>query len=164
MEARMTDTREKSYLTNPPPRRADELVPSDARESVVLGYPRALMTYNMEQFESIWHDDAVHENAFLPEGALPAFVGRTQIVNHYRAAFQKRQNVVFTIKTLHRTAAPDCFIMEFRQTSFVPESGANYDQHYIGVFYLREEKIFHLRLYADPLAAQRALSTLLSKH
>jgi len=164
MENRVTASNERSDLTNPAPRRADEVVPSDARESVVLGYPRALMTYNMEQFESIWHENAVHENAFLPEGALPAFVGRTQIVNHYRAAFQKRQNVVFTIKTVHHTAVPDCLIMEFRQTSFVPESGANYDQHYVGVFYLREEKIFHLRLYADPLAAQRALSTLLSKY
>jgi uncharacterized protein len=145
------------------PQRADAIVPANENERAVLGFHTALMANDMERFDAIWTDDAVHEIPFRVEGVVPALIGRKQIVEDYRRMFRNRRDMVFTIKSLHQSTDPDCIIVEFRGVSFVTETGALYDQNYIGVFHLKGGKICLMRIYCDPLVSERALSGMMAR-
>jgi len=48
--------------------RADEISPRDADEALMLSYFTLLMQRDLVGFEALWHDDAVQDIPFLPEG------------------------------------------------------------------------------------------------
>lgn len=69
---------------------------------------------------------------------------------------QTRKGHRFVIHALHRTADPDCIIVEAGGRSEVPETGRIYDQRYVMIFRLREGRIAAIREYFNPLVFQKA--------
>jgi len=139
-----------------------EIRPQDQDEALVLGYFINMKNKDWEAFAALWHDDAVQQALFRPDGLddfIPdAFVGRQQIVEHYKKALQNRREHDFWIDALHRTTDPECFIVECRGRSIVGENGRLYENKYVFVFKLREGKLVHLKEYADPLPIMRAFT------
>ncbi|MCV0394877.1 MAG: nuclear transport factor 2 family protein [Rhizobiaceae bacterium] len=142
--------------------RADEWTPGDATEAVVLAYFTLLMQRDLDGFEALWHEDAVQEIPFLPEGfgafVTPCFEGCGAIMAHYRAAFANRRDHVFSISAVHRVAEAETVIVEAQARSLVGETGRIYENRYVCVFELRDGRIERLREYVDPLAFTRAFA------
>jgi uncharacterized protein len=138
-------------------RRADEIVPRNDTEAAVLGYHTTLMAGNLDGFAGLWAEDAVHESPYHPG---KAFRGR-EIAADYRHMFANRRDMVFTIRELYQTVDPDCVVVEFNGRSTIGETGSSYVNDYVGVFRIRSGRIAHLRLYANPKAAEAAIGSLL---
>ena len=140
--------------------RADEITPRDADEALVLSYFTLLMKRDLDGFESLWHDDAVQDIPFLPEGfgkfVTSAFTGKTEIMAHYRPAFANRRDHVFWIDETYRTDQPGCLIVEAHARSLVGETGKVYENRYVCVFQVRAGKLARLREYVNPLAFMKA--------
>ncbi|MGV6871925.1 nuclear transport factor 2 family protein [Pseudochelatococcus sp. B33] len=103
----------------------------------------------------------MQEHPWRFEGLTAALVGRDEIVDDYRRMFAGREDMVFTIKEIHRTADPDCIIVEFNGRSRVTETGGIYDQNYIAVFRLRDGKIWLNKFHFNPLVTKRAFDGVL---
>ncbi len=142
--------------------RADEVEPGNADEAVVLRYFTLLMQRDMENFAALWHEDAVQDIPFLPEGfgnfVTGAFHGRAAIMDHYRAAFANRREHVFWIDEIHRTARPGCIIIEAHARSLVGETGRIYENSYVCIFQVRGGRLARLKEYVNPLAFMKAFA------
>lgn len=141
-------------------RRADELVAADADEALALSYLTTLMRRDLAAFEALWHEDAVQEIPFRPEGFgrfVPATMeGRAGIMAHYRVAFANRRDHVFWIDALHRTTTPGVVIVEAHARSLVGETAQVYENCYVCIFEARGGKLARLKEYVNPLAFMKA--------
>lgn len=142
--------------------RADALAPANAVEAVVLAYFQRLMLRDMDGFEALWHEDAVQDIPFVPEGFgafVPSrFSGRQGIMDHYRVAFQNRRDHVFWIDAIHHTLQPGCVIVEAHARSLVGETGRVYENSYVCIFQVREGRLQSLKEYVNPLAFMKAFA------
>lgn len=141
-------------------KRADEMDPATADEAVAISYFTLLMRQDMEGFADLWHEDAVQDIPFLPEGfgnfVTDAFVGRKGIMDHYLAAFKNRRDHVFWIDEIHRTGKPGCIIVEAHARSLIGETGQVYENSYVCIFQVRDGKLERLKEYINPLAFMKA--------
>jgi ketosteroid isomerase-like protein len=140
--------------------RVDEITPRDADEAVVLSYFTLLMRRDLEGFDALWHEDAVQDIPFLPEGfgkfVTSAFTGKAEIMAHYRAAFAKRRDHVFWIDEIYRTDKSGCLVVEAHARSLVGETGKVYENNYVCIFQVRDGKLARLKEYVNPLAFMKA--------
>jgi ketosteroid isomerase-like protein len=140
--------------------RADEIQPRDADEAVMLAYFTLLMKRDLDGFEALWHEDAVQDIPFLPEGfgkfVTSALTGRAEIMAHYRAAFANRRDHVFWIDETYGTGKPGCLIVEAHARSLVGETGKVYENSYVCIFEVRAGKLARLKEYVNPLAFMKA--------
>lgn len=143
-------------------RRADEIEPATADEAVVLAYFQLLMRRDMQGFEALWHEDAVQDIPFVPEGfgafVTSQFTGRQGIMDHYLVAFRNRRDHVFWIDDIHHTQRPGCVIIEAHARSLVGETGQVYENSYVCIFQVREGKLQSLKEYVNPLAFMKAFA------
>lgn len=141
-------------------KRADDIVASSADEAVVLAYFTLLMKRDMDGFAALWHEDAVQEIPFLPEGfgkfVTGAFAGRQEIMEHYLVAFANRRDHVFWIDEIYRTDRPGRLIVEAHARSLVGETGQVYENSYVCIFQVQGGKLARLKEYVNPLAFMRA--------
>lgn len=124
---------------------------------VAFGFHRTLEAGDFDAFEALFTPDAVNELPFHSPVSPPAFHGAKAIADDYRAMISKRKDLEFTIHSV--TTAPESsrVVLEFSGRSIIGETGALYEQDYVGVFTIDGSQIARLRLYADPLRAQKAL-------
>ncbi|MBP0590466.1 nuclear transport factor 2 family protein [Paraburkholderia sp. LEh10] len=138
--------------------RADVVIARTPAEACVLRFYTLLMKKQFDEWGSLFAEDAVQENVFMP--ALPGleaqFKGRDRIVFHYRTVLSNRIDHVFTIDGIHECNGGSIVIVEARGVSTVPETGRLYDQQYVMVFTLANGRIAGLREYMNPLVFQKA--------
>lgn len=142
--------------------RADEIVPGSADEAVALSYFTLLMRRDLEGFADIWHEDAVQDIPFPPEGfgkfVTTKFADKSAIMDHYRVAFANRKDHVFWIDEIYKTDRPGHVIIEARARSVVGETGKVYENNYVCVFVVRGGKLSLLKEYANPLHFMNAFA------
>jgi len=148
--------------------RADELKPKNNNEMIVLSYFTLLMQRKMEAFANLWHDDAIQDIPFLPEGfgkfVTDSFTGKEEIMAHYIAAFKNRRDHIFWIDAIHHTTDPDCLIIEARARSLVGETQKVYENRYVCIFRVRDGKLASLCEYVNPLAFMKAFAGGFDQH
>lgn len=125
--------------------------------TVSLGFHRTLEAGDFDAFEALFLADAVNELPFHSPVSPPAFHGAKAIADDYRAMISKRRDLEFTIHSVTTAEAAHRVVLEFSGRSIIGETGALYEQDYVGVFTIEGSRISRLRLYADPLRAQKAL-------
>jgi ketosteroid isomerase-like protein len=130
---------------------------ASADVEVALGYHRTLEAGDFDAFEALFTTDAVNELPFHSPVSPEKFVGAEAIAADYRKMISKRKDLEFTIHTVTTDAAHNRVILEFSGRSIIGETGALYEQDYVGVFTISGSQISRLRLYADPQRAAKAL-------
>ncbi|WP_167042209.1 nuclear transport factor 2 family protein [Salinibacterium sp. ZJ454] len=128
-----------------------------AQVEVALGFHRTLEAGDFDAFEALFTPDAVNELPFHSPVSPAEFVGAEAIAADYRKMISKRRDLQFTIHTVTTDASTNRVILEFSGRSIIGETGALYEQDYVGVFTIEESRISRLRLYADPQRAAKAL-------
>lgn len=143
---------------------ADEIEPRDRAEALSLGYFTGMMRRDLQGFTDLWHDDAVIHIPFRPNDLgfpMPeALVGKPGIVEQYAKQMQNRRDHVFWISALHRTEDPDCVIVEASARSIVGETGGIYENAYVYVFNIKDDRLFVVREYCNPIKVAHALRVL----
>jgi ketosteroid isomerase-like protein len=140
--------------------RADECIPRDADEALVLSYFTTLMQRDLDAFEALWQEDAEQVIPFLPEG-FGRFVpdtmsGRDALMAHYRVAFENRREHVFWIDAIHAMREPGSIVVEAHARSLVGETGRVYENRYVCFFEIRNGRLARLKEYVNPLAFMKA--------
>jgi ketosteroid isomerase-like protein len=133
--------------------------PAGAGEQVeiALGFHRTLEAGDFDAFEALFTSDAVNELPFHSPVSPAEFVGAQAIADDYRKMISKRRDLEFTIHSVTSAPAENRAVLEFSGRSIIGETGAVYEQDYVGVFTIAGTKISRLRLYADPQRAAKAL-------
>jgi ketosteroid isomerase-like protein len=138
---------------------AHEVEPRNDAEALALTFFTALVKKDWDAFGAIWHEDAVNEIPFTPEGlgrfVTSAFVGKQAIMDHYTVALKNRRDHEFFIDAVHQTADPNCVIIEAHARSVIGETGRVYENIYASFFEIRDGKVITLREYVNPLAVMR---------
>lgn len=130
---------------------------AEPQVEIALGFHRTLEAHDFDAFEALFTPDAVNELPFHSPVSPAEFVGAAAIAADYRKMISKRRDLEFTIKTVTADAAANRVILEFSGRSIIGETGALYEQDYVGVFTIDGARISRLRLYADPQRAAKAL-------
>jgi ketosteroid isomerase-like protein len=134
--------------------------PADAtaQVEVALRFHRSLEAGDFDAFEALFTNDAVNELPFHSPVSPAEFVGAQAIAADYRRMISKRRDLEFTIHSVTTDEAANRVVLEFSGRSIIGETGALYEQDYVGVFTIDGTRISRLRLYADPQRAARALA------
>ncbi|MDR5699131.1 nuclear transport factor 2 family protein [Agromyces aerolatus] len=134
-------------------------VPAEVEPQVeiALGFHRTLEAGDFDAFEALFTTDAVNELPFHSPVSPAQFVGAAAIAADYRKMISKRRELEFTIHTVTTDAAANRVVLEFSGRSIIGETGALYEQDYVGVFTIDGTQVSLLRLYADPQRAAKAL-------
>lgn len=128
-----------------------------AEVEVALGFHRTLEAGDFDAFEALFTTDAVNELPFHSEVSPAQFVGAKTIADDYRKMISKRKDLEFTIHSVTTDVDAHRVILEFSGRSIIGETGALYEQDYVGVFTIDGTRVSVLRLYADPNRAAKAL-------
>lgn len=141
--------------------RADEIEPRTEIEALGLGYFVKMMQRDIDGFAALWHEDAVINIPFRPEGlgmAIPdALVGKATIVEQYAKQMKNRRDHVFWISAMHLTTDPNCVIAEASARSIVGETGGVYENAYVMVFRAKDGLLIDLNEYVNPIKVANAL-------
>ncbi|WP_173922431.1 nuclear transport factor 2 family protein [Agromyces sp. Marseille-P2726] len=124
---------------------------------MALGFHRTLEAGDFDAFEALFTTDAINELPFHSPVSPAEFVGAKAIADDYRKMISNRRDLEFTIHTVTTDSSADRVILEFSGRSIIGETGALYEQDYVGVFTIEGSQISRLRLYADPQRAAKAL-------
>jgi ketosteroid isomerase-like protein len=127
---------------------------------VALGFHRTLEAGDFDAFEALFTTDAVNELPFHSAVSPAEFVGAEAIAADYRKMISNRRDLEFTIHSITADASANRVILEFSGKSIIGETGALYQQDYVGVFTIEGSHISRLRLYADPQRAAKALGAI----
>ena len=136
------------------PARAGEQV------EVALGFHRTLEAGDLDAFQALFTSDAVNELPYHSPVSPPKFVGAEAIAADYRNMMSNRRDLQFTIHTVTTEPRDNRVVLEFSGRSIIGETGALYEQDYVGVFTIEGTRISRLRLYADPQRAAKALAAI----
>jgi len=136
------------------PARAGEQV------EVALGFHRTLESGDLDAFQALFTPDAVNELPYHSPVSPAKFVGAEAIAADYRNMMANRRDLQFTIHTVTTEPRDNRVVLEFSGRSIIGETGALYEQDYVGVFTIDGTRISRLRLYADPQRAAKALAAI----
>ncbi|MEM7392659.1 MAG: nuclear transport factor 2 family protein, partial [Verrucomicrobiota bacterium] len=106
---------------------------------------------NMEQFASVWADDAVQDMPYAPKGFPGRVIGKEHILKHYAAWPENAGKADFTSQlTFYPMMDPEMVFAEFEgQVDIIPTK-RKYEQQYGGLFHVKNGKITLFREYFNP--------------
>lgn len=126
---------------------------------VVLDFLTGLEVKDMARVNDVWAEDAVQDMPYAPDGFPKRVVGKQALIRQYAAWPQNSGKAHFTDGIVfYPTRDPSIVIAEFHGLSEIVPTGRIYDQHYIGVFHVEDDKITLFREYFDPAALSYAFA------
>ena len=139
-------------LSATPPGRAS----SEARSVAVA---RALLlgleALDIDAALTNFADDGVQEMPFAPEGFPSRLDGKDALYRQYSGLPDAYDSMQFEIRTAHALDDPQWAVLEYHGT-IRQMNGESYDNDYIGVFQVIDDKIVLFREYFNPIVLQRA--------
>ncbi|MGM7775803.1 nuclear transport factor 2 family protein [Arthrobacter sp. KNU-44] len=134
--------------------------PAQAGEQIeaALGFHRTLEAGDFDAFEALFAPDALYELPYHSPVSPAEFAGAAAIAADYRKMISNRRDLQFTIHSVTTDPRENRVVVEFSGRSIIGETGALYEQDYVGVFTIDGTRISRLRLYADPQRAAKALA------
>ena len=112
----------------------------------------ALETKDMQEFASVWADDAVQHMPYSPEGHPKRVVGKEKLVELYAAWPENSGAADFTSElVIYPMQDPETVFVEFKGDVAIIPTGRQYRQTYGGLFHVVDGKIKLFREYFDPV-------------
>lgn len=132
---------------NPEQQRQDAL-------NVVEQFFSALEAMDMERFFALWHDDAQQAMPFAPEGFPHRLDGIGAIRRQYGGLPDAYTGMEFP-RTLHLLVEPGWVLAEYSGTIML-KAGGEYNNTYIGLFEIKDGRIWRFHEYFNPIVLQQA--------
>jgi len=106
-------------------------------------------------FVGLWDENGVQAMPFSPEGFPKELRGRAAIRKQYESLPQNYSSMTFT-RRIHPTVNPEIFVVEYKGRIDVKQTGKPYDNTYVGVFRVKQGKVFRFTEYFNPIILQEA--------
>jgi ketosteroid isomerase-like protein len=124
---------------------------------VVRAVFAAVSAGEYERLGEFMADDLVFELPYGPSFLPKRFEGLELWNQMQLGMFAMFERFHESIDRVYETTDPDTLICEYRSAAVVTATGAEYQNHYIGVFTFRDGKICFWREYHNPEAVAKAL-------
>ena len=106
---------------------------------------------DMEKFASVWAEDAVQDMPYAPEGFPKRVNGKDNLIKHYAAWPENSSDADFTSQLVfYPMQDPEMVFAEFKGDVDIIPTGRKYEQHYGGLFHVKNGKIKFFREYFGP--------------
>ena len=110
----------------------------------------------LDEWISLWHDEAILEFPYAPAGRAGSYHGKEAILAYMTAASGRIATDGIDELRVHETADPRVLIVELASRGHLVGSGARYDQRYVCLFELRDGLLWRYREYWNPLVSMDA--------
>jgi ketosteroid isomerase-like protein len=120
-------------------------------EQTVRDFLSLLSQKDLDTWLKLWTEDAVQDMPFSPPEFPSRLEGRKAIAKHYSSLPQAVGKMDFLDLKLYPLQDPDWILAEYRGEIEVLSTGRPYNNHYCGLFQLRNGKIALFREYYNPL-------------
>lgn len=110
-------------------------------EQTIRDFLRLLSEKNMDVWANLWAEDAVQEMPFSPAGFPTKVEGRDALLQHYSRLPTAFGAMSFPDLVLYSMSDPNWVLAEYRGEIDVLAMGRPYNNHYCGLFHLRDGKI-----------------------
>lgn len=127
-----------------------------ANEQVIRDFLYLLAEKDMDTWIELWTEDAVQEMPFSPAGFPTKVEGREAIRKHYSQLPKAYGRMAFPDLVVHSMLEPNWVVAEYRGEIEVLVTGRPYNNHYCGLFHLREGRIALFREYYNPIVLSEA--------
>ncbi|ADO56429.1 MULTISPECIES: nuclear transport factor 2 family protein [Paenibacillus] len=128
-------------------------------QAVMHKFTSNLLEENMEQWISLFDDNAVFEFPYAPKHFVQVLQGKAAIYEYIKEFPSILRIQHFSSPTIHTTTDPSLFVAEFASEAQAVSTGKPYNQTYISVIKLKNGKISHYKDYWNPLVALEALES-----
>ncbi|MBU9709551.1 nuclear transport factor 2 family protein [Paenibacillus sp. AK121] len=128
-------------------------------QAVMHKFTSNLLEENMEQWISLFDDNAVFEFPYAPKHFVQVLQGKAAIYEYIKEFPSILRIQHFSSPTIHTTTDPGLFVAEFTSEAQAVSTGKPYNQTYISVIKLKNGKITHYKDYWNPLVALEALGS-----
>lgn len=125
-------------------------------EQTVRDFLRLLAEKNLDAWATLWTEDAVQEMPFSPAGFPTKVEGRDVLLDHYSGLPQAYGAMSFPDLVLYPMSDPNWVLAEYRGEIDVLATGRPYNNHYCGLFHLRDGRIALFREYYNPIILTEA--------
>lgn len=125
-------------------------------EQTIRDFLRLLSEKNMDAWVNLWAEDAVQEMPFSPAGFPTKVEGRDALSQHYSGLPKAFGAMSFPDLVLYSMSDPNWVLAEYRGEIDVLATGRPYNNHYCGLFHLRDGKIVLFREYYNPIVFTEA--------
>lgn len=129
-------------------------------EQTMRDFLRLLAEKNMDAWGELWTEDAVQEMPFSPAGFPTRVEGREALQKHYSGLPEAYGAMAFPDLVLFPMLDPNWVLAEYRGDIDVLATGRPYNNHYCGLFHLRDGKIAFFREYYNPIVLAEAFGDL----
>lgn len=127
-----------------------------ANEQTVRDFLCLLAQKNMDAWANLWTEDAVQEMPFSPAGFPTRVAGRDALIKHYSGLPAAYGAMSFPDLILYPMSDPNWVLAEYRGEIEVLATGRSYNNHYCGLFHLRDRQIVLFREYYNPIILTEA--------
>jgi ketosteroid isomerase-like protein len=140
-------------MTNP----SNGISPSGSdRKRLLHEFMDSLVAKDMERLFSIWHEDAVLEFPYAPEGLPTRLEGKDAVRAHLEHFPSIVEITGFPKQQLYELQDENQGIAEVTCSGKVINNGNDYNISYVWIFEVRDGLLYRLRDYWNPLAVMRA--------
>jgi ketosteroid isomerase-like protein len=108
-------------------------------------------------FVDMMAEDGVMEFPFAPPGTVRRLEGRAAVAAHLAGFGDILRIDAMNDLVVHRTQAPDVFVLQFGCVGQGVKTGEPYDQRYVSIITLRNGRIARYEDYWNPLVVLRAV-------
>lgn len=117
----------------------------------VTSFLKALEQKDMQGFAELWHDNAVQEMPFAPDGFPRRVVGKENLLKHYSGWPENSGEADFTSELrFYPMQDPNMVFAEWKGDVDIVPTKRKYLQHYGGLFHVENGQITLFREYFDP--------------
>ncbi|MGD1840897.1 MAG: nuclear transport factor 2 family protein [Thermonemataceae bacterium] len=126
----------------------------ESNKKTVEAFFIALEKQNFEDLKRIFTVDAKQINPYIPNGFPSVLDGREAIYKQYSSLPQQFSRMQFP-REIYATEDPSVFFVHFKGKIDIIKGGM-YENDYVGIFKLRESKIYEYTEYFNPIVMANA--------
>ncbi|MDQ0382692.1 nuclear transport factor 2 family protein [Amycolatopsis thermophila] len=118
----------------------------------------AMTSMDMPRYFALWADDGVMEWPFVPAGFPTSYVGKEAIVGGMSNMSDTFESFTARDVEVFATDEEGTYFVEWTGRSVLRGNGGAYDNHYVCVVKVRDDKVTLWREYFDARVVERAFA------
>jgi ketosteroid isomerase-like protein len=112
--------------------------------------------FDSDRREKLWAEEGIFEIPYSTRGRI-IIKGRDKIALRMRSLAEVMDAPLFTNSKIYPTLDPEVFFTTSTFRATIRSTGQLYEDEYVQIFYVRNDKIYRRVEYFNPLAMQHAL-------
>ncbi|QMS86248.1 nuclear transport factor 2 family protein (plasmid) [Nostoc edaphicum CCNP1411] len=118
---------------------------------VISDFLDLLEAMNIEKWINLWAEEGVHNMPYAPAGFPNRLEGKETIFRHFSTLPKAMKRMAFIDRKIYPTLNPNLAIAEYYGETEIADTGRSYNNHYCGLFELRDGRLISVKEYFNPL-------------